>query len=183
MKKWILTALAIFALVLPAVALAGADPTNGALRTFGDGQVTIKGWSATIKNDPGEHGGVYSKNGPKKSRLDQVKFKFKTDGDVQGGAPRWSIPIDVSGDQHQDGYAFLDAANCGATVGTNDDHVVTNVSTSNPDCKVFFGPDEWANWAAFAAAKPDYRVAKKDIPFIIADGAAGHYHLYDLLFG
>jgi hypothetical protein len=40
---------------------------------------------------------------------------------MQGDAPRWSIPIDVSGDQHQDGYAFLDAANCGATVGTNDD--------------------------------------------------------------
>ena len=126
---------------------------------------------------------MYSTNGPKKSRLDQVKFKFKTDGDVRGGAPRWSIPIDTDEDQRQDGYAFLGAANCGATIGTNDDRVVTNVSTSNPDCKVFFGPDEWDNWAAFAAGNPSFRVAKKDIPFIIADGAEGDYHVYDIRFG
>jgi hypothetical protein len=182
MKKWIFTALAFSALALPVVAFAGADPTSGVLKTFGTGAVTIKSWSATIKNDPGEYGGVYRKNGPKKSGLDQVKFKFKTDGNVQGGAPRWSIPIDVNGDKYQDAYAFLDAANCGATVGTNDDHVVTNVSTSNPDCKVFFGPGVWANWAAFAAANPSYRVAKKDIPFIIAD-VEGDYHVFDLQFG
>jgi hypothetical protein len=68
MKKWILTALAVSALVLPAAAFAGNDPTGGVLRTFGTGEVTIKGSSATIKNDPGDYGGVYSKNSPKKSR-------------------------------------------------------------------------------------------------------------------
>jgi hypothetical protein len=182
MKKWIFTALAVSALALPVVAFAGADPTGGALRTFGTGDVKIKGWSATIKNDLGEYGGVYRKNGPKKAGLDQVKFKFKTNGDVQGGAPRWSIPIDTNGDQSQDGYAFIDAANCGATVGTNDGKDVTTVSTKNPDCKVFFGPGTWDNWAEFAANNPSYRVAKKDIPFIIAD-VQGDYHVYDFQFG
>lgn len=137
MKKYIFTALAVSALALPAVAFAGKDPTGGVLRTFGTGQVRIEGRGATIKNDSGEYGGVYSKNGAKKSRLDQVKFKFQTDG---------------------------------------------TVSTSNPDCKVFFGPGVWDNWAAFAADNPSYRVAKKDIPFIIAD-VQGTYHVYNFQFG
>jgi hypothetical protein len=180
MKKWFFTALAVSALALPVVAFAGADPTGGALKAFGTGDVKIRGWSATIKNGPGEYGGVYRKHGPKKHALDQVKFKFRTDGDVQGGAPRWSIPIGVNGDQSQDGYAFIDAAGCGATVGTSGH--VTTVSTNNPDCKVFFGAGVWANWAAFAAANPSYRVAKQDIPFIIAD-VEGDYHVYDFQFG
>jgi hypothetical protein len=179
MKKWIFTALALAALVLPAAALAGKD---NPMRGFGAGEVTISASSAKIKNDPGEWGGVYQKNSVKTGRLDQVTYTFKTDGDVQGGAPRWSIPIDTNADKLQDGYAFLDAANCGATVGTNDANVITNVSTSNPNCKVFFGSHEWDNWAAFAADNPSYRIAKKDIPFIIAD-AAGDYHVYGYQFG
>ena len=136
MKKWIITALALSALVLPAAAFAGK---GSLLKTFGAGEVTINGGSATIKTGPGEDGGVYSKNGPKKSRLDQVTFKFTTDGDVQGGAPRWSIPIDTNKDQRVDRYAFLDAAGCAATVGTNSAKVVTVVSTDNPNCQVDFG--------------------------------------------
>src|SRR6478672_7794932 len=78
MKKWIFTALAVSALVLPAAAFAGKDSL---LQTCGTGEVTINGGSATIETGPGEYGGVYSKDGPKKSRLDQVTFKFTTDGD------------------------------------------------------------------------------------------------------
>jgi hypothetical protein len=127
---------------------------------------------------------VYSKDSLKKSQLNQVTFKFTTDGDVQGGAPRWSIPIDTDNDQHaaDDEYAFLDAANCGAKVGTNDAKVVTVVSTDNPNCKVFFKDGQYDNWAAFAAAHTNWRVAKKDTPFIIAD-AAGDYHVYGFQFG
>jgi hypothetical protein len=44
------------------------------------------------------------------------------------------------------------------------------------------GPGVWDNWAAFAADNPSYRVAKKDIPFIIAD-VEGDYHVYDFQFG
>ncbi len=184
MKKWILTALALSALVLPAAAFASK---GSLLQKFGAGEVTIQASSATIKNDPGEWGGVYSKDSLKKSKLNQVTFKFTTDGGVQGGAPRWSIPIDTTptnADQHADDYAFLDAANCGAKVGTNDAKVVTVVSTDNPNCKVFLDTRSWDNWAAFAADpdNSDYRVAKKDIPFIIAD-AAGDYHVYGFQFG
>ena len=143
MKKWILTALALSALVLPAAAFASK---GSLLQKFGAGEVTIQASSATIKNDPGEWGGVYSKDSLKKSKLNQVTFKFTTDGGVQGGAPRWSIPIDTTptnADQHADDYAFLDAANCGAKVGTNDAKVVTVVSTDNPNCKVFLDTRSW----------------------------------------
>ena len=179
MKKWIFTALALAAFVLPATAFAAKDSP---IQAFGAGEVTLKASSATIKNAAGQWGGVYSKNSTKRGKLDEVTFTFKSDGDVQGGAPRWSIPIDTNANMHQDGYAFLDAANCGATVGTNDENAITKVSTSNPNCKVFFGSNVWDNWAAFAAGNPSYRVAKKDRPFIIAD-AAGDYHVYGYQFG
>jgi hypothetical protein len=50
------------------------------------------------------------------------------------------------------------------------------------DRKVFFGAGMWDNWAAFAAGNPSYRVAKNDVPFIIAD-VEGDYHVYDFQFG
>ena len=79
--------------------------------------VTVTGAdSAKIVIRPGQYGGVYlnSKSQGGKT-LDQVAFGFTSTGDVQGGAPRFSLPIDdpataVKGD----GYAFIDAANCGA---------------------------------------------------------------------
>jgi hypothetical protein len=181
MKKWIFTALALAALVLPAAAFAGKDHKY---LTFGPGKIVLneKGKEASITNNPDQYSGLYATKAAPSAKLTQVVFKFKTDGDVQGGAPRWSIPIDTDGDQLKNGYAFLDAANCGATVGTNDAKDVTNVSTSNPDCKVFYGSGDWANWAAFAADNPTYRIAKKNIPFIIAD-IAGDYHVYDFQFG
>ena len=179
MKKWIFTACVVSVLVLPVVASAGKDPTGGVLVKCGNAEVKIKNWSATIKVDPGEDGCVYSKDGPKKHKLNEVKFSFKSDGDVQGGAPRWSIPIDTDGDQHVDHYAFLDAAGCGATVGTTDD---VTVSTSKDDCLVNDSGPTYANWAAFAAANPDWKVAKKDIVFIEAD-QPGDYHVFDFQFG
>ncbi len=49
------------------------------------------------------------------------------------------------------------------------------VSTANADCKVFYGANSFANWDAFAAANPTYKIADA-IPFIIAD-QAGTYHV------
>ena len=40
----------------------------------------------------------------------------------------------------------------------------------------------YANWAAFAAANPTVKVAKKDIVFIEAD-VPGNYHVFDFQFG
>jgi hypothetical protein len=141
------------------------------------------GKDASITNDPGQYSGLYASKPAPSAKLKQLVFKFKTDGDVQGGAPRWSIPIDTDGDRNTtESYAFLDAANCGATVGTNDLNVVTVVSTKNADCKVFLNTGgSWDNWAAFAAAKPGAKLSKA-IPFIIAD-IAGDYHVYDFRFG
>ena len=39
----------------------------------------------------------------------------------------------------------------------------------------------WDNWAAFAAAKPGYKLSTAT-PFIIAD-VAGDYHVYGFQFG
>jgi hypothetical protein len=180
MKKWIFTAFVVTGLVLPVVAIAGKDPTGSVLVNCGTAETKIKNWSATFNVDPGEDGCVYSKDGPKKHKLNEVKFSFKSDGDVQGGAPRWVIPIDTNGDQRLDDYAVLDAAGCGATVGTTDD---VTVSTSKDDCLVTTTTlGTYANWAAFAAANPTVKVAKKDIVFIEAD-VPGNYHVFDFQFG
>ena len=95
-------------------------------------------------------------------------------GEVREGHTEWVR-------RSRNGYAFLDAAGCGAAVGTNSAKVVTVVSTDSPNCKVFFDR-QYDNWAAFAAAHTDYRVAKKNVPFIIAD-VEGDYHVSGFQFG
>jgi hypothetical protein len=88
-------------------------------------------------------------------------------GDVAGGAPRFSIPIDTGGGRRTvEGYAFLDAAGCGGASGE-----YTTVSTESSECAVNFDSVDYANWATFAAANPTYRIAAGTIPFIIADAA------------
>jgi PhoPQ-activated pathogenicity-related protein len=76
------------------------------------------------------------------------------------------IPIDTGGDPKdaQQVYAFLDAANCGSN-GT--------VSTSEVSCPVFLNTGgSYANWAAFATAHADYRIASA-LPFVISDVQTG----------
>ena len=67
-------------------------------------------------------------------------------------------------------YAFLDKDGCGAAL----------VSTESANCAVNAGPESFANWAAFAAAHPTYRIASGSIPFIIADGTQGIYIVSDI---
>ena len=147
---------------------SGAAP-RGQLRTFGTGEVTTAGNSATIVIDVGEFGGVFEQStGQQGKLLRDAVFAFTSRGDVAGGAPRFSIPIndglfDPNGD-----YAFIDAAGCGATVGDNPGNSATLVSTQNPACHVNFHGVDYANWAAFATANPTFRIAKST-PFIIAD--------------
>ena len=147
---------------------SGAAP-KGQLRTFGTGEVTTANNSATILIDVGEFGGVFEQStGQQGKLLKDVTFAFTSRGDVAGGAPRFSIPIndglfDPNGD-----YAFIDAAGCGAIVGDNPGNVATLVSTQNPACHVNFHGVDYANWATFASSNPTFRIAK-DIAFIIAD--------------
>jgi hypothetical protein len=169
MKKFIATfALASLAMIAFVGTSFGA-PAN--LKPFADdgSHVTVtSSTSATIVNDnAGTDGGVYvqgkSLNG---KLLNTVAFGFASSGDVTGGAPRFSIPINDSS-----AYAFMDAANCGGASGQP-----VSVSTTNPSCHVYYQNESFANWAAFAAAHPTYKIGSK-IPFIIADGSAGHYVL------
>jgi hypothetical protein len=185
------TLIFITAIALIAVTTAGAAPTpprvgingTGGLRTFGTADVRKKSdGSYVIRVDPGEYGGIYSTTSPHATKLSDLKFKFKSNGDVQGGAPRWSIPIDTNDDRNTtEGYAFIDAAGCGGIVGTNDSKIETVVSTSRLNCHVNFLSVDYANWVAFYTVHPTYRISL-DTPFIIAD-VAGKYHVYKFVFG
>lgn len=156
------------------LALAGTALAAPPLQTFGTGDVVVTGRdSATIANDAGEYGGVYLKARSLTNRpLAEADFSFTSLGDVTGGAPRFSIPIDTDGDSSTtELYAFLAADRCGGSSG-----VETWVSTENPDCLVDLNTGAtYANWDAFAAANPTW-VISKDIPFIISD-AAGDYEV------
>lgn len=144
-------------LMLTLASFAGAAAPHS-LKTFGEDSgsvVTVTGSkSATIVNGAGEYGGVYVQAKSLSGKpLAKVDFEFTATGDTAGGAPRFSMPINDGA-----AYAFLDVANCGSEW----------VSTDNVACKVFYGNESHANWDAFAAAHPDYKIADA-IPFIIAD--------------
>jgi hypothetical protein len=172
-------------LMLAAVAAIGfgsvaASASANKLQTFGTGTVTITGVdSATIVlTSSDQFGGVYIKSKSQSAKpLQAVHFSFVSTGDVTGGAPRFSIPIDTDGvGGTVEGYAFLDAAGCGGTSG-----VATEVSTSLSNCHVNFASvADYDNWAAFADANPTYRIAPGAIPFIISDGSVGSYAVEDI---
>jgi hypothetical protein len=157
-------ALALLVGLILAIALAGVSTAaNSKYRTFGTGQVSIAGGSATISNGPGEYGGVYLRSRSMSAKpLRAVHFSFDYSGSVAGGAPRFSIPLDTNHDRHIDGYAFVDALNCGDT-GT--------VSTDDNNCKVFlnFGSESFDNWDDLVASHPGWRLPPRAIPFVIAD--------------
>jgi hypothetical protein len=147
-----------------------AEPQS--LQKEGTGEVVItSGNSATITNDPGEYGLVITKSNygklvkgrPSSRLIGDADFSFVSSGTVTGGAPRFSIPIDTNGDGSEDGYAFLDVNGCNGS---------TLVSTESATCKVYYTTEVFANWDAFVAAHPTYRVI--GFPFIIAD-QAGRY--------
>lgn len=152
----LLAIVAIATLAIPAM----AAPSK--LQVFGTGDATVTGTaSATLVNGPGEYSGVYLQSKSQSGKpIGNVSFSFDHAGDIAGGAPRFSIPVDTDGNGSVEGYAFLDVNGCGNT-GT--------VSTTSSTCQVFFGGEAFANWAAFAAAHPTYRIAPGSIPFIIAD--------------
>lgn len=160
-------ALALSALILAAMPASAAPK----LLTFGTGDVVAGTDSATIVNDVGEYGGVYLNSRSQSAKpLKDVVFSFVSTGDTAGGAPRFSWPIDTDRNGTVDGYAFLDVNGCGGPL----------VSSSSPTCTTYFGSEVFPNWAAFAAAHPDYRSAPGAIPFIIADWV-GSYSVTDIV--
>ncbi|HEX2469759.1 MAG TPA: hypothetical protein VHK05_04145 [Candidatus Limnocylindrales bacterium] len=154
----------VLALALATVmALAGTATAASKFRTFGTGEVSFSGGTATLTNDSGEYSGVYlaskSRSG---KRIASIHFSFHHSGSVAGGAPRFSIPLDTNRNGGLDGYAFLDALTCGNT-GT--------VSTDAANCAVFlnFSSEWFVNWDAMVAAHPTWRIAPGKVPFVIAD--------------
>jgi hypothetical protein len=156
-------ALALLVGLVLAIALAGvstAAPSK--YRTFGTGEVSFGGGTATLANDSGEYSGIYLRGKPLSARrLSGVHISFRSTGDTAGGAPRFSIPLNTGHTESVTPFAFLDVNNCGGPV----------VSTDDPDCKVFlnFSSESFDNWDDLVATHPSWRVTRRGIPFIIAD--------------
>ena len=124
--------------------------------------------SVTLDTSSGGYAGAYYANSrAANTPLNAIDYSFTYTCDpgdntttcVGGGSPRWSIPIDTTGDSRAEGYAFLDAAGCGSTGA---------VSTTDPNCQVTFNNVTYPNWDAFAAANPTYTIGK-ELPFVITD--------------
>lgn len=156
-----------------------ANATGGKLRCFADAPATCtlnSSTSATLDTTQGGDAGVYLSNGKATggTPVANAGFSFQYfcsdttnyTSCVGGGAPRWSIPINVGNDPKdtQQVYAFLDANGCG------DDGTV---STAEADCAVTLNiGGSYPNWAAFAAANPTYTIASA-LPFVISDVTTG----------
>jgi hypothetical protein len=157
----LVSVVALFSVLMLALASFASGAAPASLKTFGTGAVAVTGSkSATIVNGAGEYGGVYVQAKSLHGKLiGKTAFSFTSTGSIEGGAPRFSIPINWDGsfDENAD-YAFLDVANCGSDW----------VSTDNAACKVFFHSESFDNWADFASTYPAYKIADA-IPFIIAD--------------
>jgi hypothetical protein len=119
----------------------------------------------TVAGTDGSYAGVYVYPGlPGKpiSDVTRLSFSYTVDaGAVAGGSPRLSIPIDENGDGLTDGYAFIDAANCGQEGQSS--------GTVDLSCPVFYGDTLYANWADFAAQNPTYRIGRDALAFVIVD--------------
>jgi opacity protein-like surface antigen len=142
-------------------------------KTFGDpGTNVVQNPKATftITNDVGQYGGVYVQAfGAFGKHVGDVTFSFDSSGTVAGGAPRFSIPVDASGDKVTDFYAFLDVNGCGGN---------THVSTTNATCTAYAGAETFTNWAALVTAHPGWKIS--DIPFVIAD-QPGTYVVWNIV--
>jgi hypothetical protein len=133
--------------------------------------------TATLDVPGGGYAGVYV-NGKSYSGkpLAAVDFSFTYWGDVSGGSPRLSIPInDGTGTLS---YAFIDAAGCGyvTDITPNTFHIV---STELSNCQVTYLGVTYANWDAFALANPTFRIANGTLAFVIAD-QPGHVVIYSV---
>jgi hypothetical protein len=169
MKKGIILAAVAIAAALLTVGFAAAAGSPRLL-TFGTRDVFVNGAKFATFNDANEYGGVYRNHTSNALLTDsRIDLEFVNDRAVGGGAPRFSIPIDENNDKQVDAYAFIDVNGCGSST----------VSTESATCQVSYSsattpPETQPNWAAFAAAHPTWRLARKEgkdnaVPFIIAD--------------
>jgi hypothetical protein len=182
MKRFLAALTVTLSVMALIVSLTAAAP-NVKYQTFGPTVENPAGtFTITLPVDPiipyPDNGGVFINAKPNSGKaIGSVLFSFVSSGDVAGGAPRFSIPIDTDGKAATvEFYAFLDAAGCGGI-----SNVPKTVSTDSSTCAVNAGTESFLNWAAFAAAHPTYRIAPGWHPFIIADGTPGSYVVSDIV--
>ena len=175
-------AAAVVAIVMASVSMA-APAKAQRLNCFSGGGGTCSvsdNNTATLGVPGGGYAGVFV-NGKSYSNkpLSSVDFSFTYWGDVSGGSPRLSIPIDNGTSPTP--YAFIDAANCGyvSDTGAPGGNTFHFVSTTLANCRVFFDGVLWANWDTFAAANPTLRIANGTLAFVIAD-QPGHVVIYSV---
>ncbi len=163
-------------LTLAIAGSASAAPNDLRTELYGNGTVEILGAkSARLVAQPGDAAIVYviaKSPGGKLLRQIDLGFTALEDGQVSGGAPRLTIPLDTTGDGGWDVFVSIDTNACGGGASPLAEDVW--VSTENPDCLVYFNDSSegpYANWDALVDARPTYRVASKDSAqaFIIAD--------------
>ena len=171
MKRLATVACIVAAALVSTAAASAASGTK--LKCFGQypATCTLADGAATAYLDVpgGTDAGVYvnSWRNTGGTLLSSVSFSFSYacgDSDptscVTGGSPRWSIPIDSTGDGKTHGYAFVDANNCGQA-GQSGGTVDTN-------CPVYYNNVAYLTWSAFADAAPTATIGN-DVPFVIAD--------------
>ncbi len=168
MKRTITAAIAALLMVGLVASVAVAAPNTKYL-TFGDATITQTAGTFTIVVGAGQYGGVYLNSKSQSGKtLASVDFSFSASGDIAGGAPRLTVPVDMDGNGTVEDYASIGVNNCVDP---------THVTTVGTNCMVFMnsdGTNGYASWDALAAAHPTWRVAPGHIPFIIAD-VAGTY--------
>jgi hypothetical protein len=179
MKAPLSMLVALVALALASIALAGSDNGNK-LQCFDgttdggfNGTCTLTSDGATLNTIDGDadpnnnYAGVYILNSNLDGRLlsHVQNLSFTYDGSTaSGGSPRFSIPIDENGDGTTEAYAFID------TLGCNDGSPNTGTldAINDSTCLVAYGSTVYSNWAAFADANPTFQIADA-IPFVIVD--------------
>jgi hypothetical protein len=169
--KRLLAAMTAALMMVALVASATFAAPNIKYKTFGD--VTQTGSTFEWTGDGGVYLGSKSNSG---KAIGSVDFEFMSRADANGGAPRFSLPIDTNGAPGVEFYAFLAPLNCGGvSLGT------TLVSTESSTCAVNAGGIDYANWDAFVVANPTGRIAPGYNPFIISDVGFGHYIVTDIV--
>jgi len=148
------------------------DGTTDGVTYGGVCTLNASGTGATLDNSvavgSGDYSGVYfatsSLSGKLLSQVSDLSFTYT--GTPTAGSPRISLPIDTNGDGTTDFYAFIGAIYCNNGAGLVD-------PMHDTTCTIFYtdGPVAGeANWAAFVAAHPTWRVGSS-VPFVIADDA------------
>jgi hypothetical protein len=146
--------------------------TNGAK---GSVTFTVTGPGAAAAYYVGYNNSIY---GVALGNVTQLSFQYTGDA-ATAGAPRFSIPIDENNDGNTEAFAFVPAVSC------NNGHGKVDV-IGDSTCLVYYAPDGvtgHANWAAFAAAHPDFEVAELDNYVFPISDEIGTWTLNNVIIG